>query len=721
MTTTPSTSSSYFGFEVVPFPDEVFRENPLEAGDGGHVLSVHPSRPLIMGALYKQPECDPDHLYFVPSWSHFALRIPSAGFRQSREFLRNGNVVFKKMFYSSDDYTLPPFSWTRAYIYQTFTKDGKRMTRGDEGFTGFTTIVSTQPYEKGSRSCNFYIRDTDIEAKHLAMTPDPATFQRSVTNTVSAAMGHTPSLSGAVFSVEILKVDTEMFNKGADAAMVEIEKLSPTLPDDGKCEPLGNHKEVEPSWAAVWGTHDVPSRLLHDYCRPNTTTTPFLLIAHVVVTVKGRDFRHRDSEHRYNEEMTKLLVDTMRVNNFLVVVGERPDTVLRGVRRNQFRGAKSGYGGGEAEDAVAPSTDSVWNDNKGFYIDQMVSLYGPDYMFRNACTKREGYAEDVKTKIHESPMHEPAKKSLREMLYAALYNPIAEGSRLASRYRSPKYFRTEILDQMLFWAAVYPSHLAKEDQHNERTLRPLFARWYLDWGVRIGKFFTPLGSRQHNGKFHICFLFDGHRKATIVPYEPPYHLYTHVGNNIMLRGVPFYQYTRAGTKNMHRSNNVTIYGGVHHVPPDADKEDPPSTCFRNFSAVEDTYKTKMYEVTAHISGRTAPPPSSTALQRPLVAAPIAPRSQTPAMGKTPLPPSSVCLERHREMAATPVGTSRTPMKTPMLGNSKKPPPPKRSRYMSATPLIPSAFTDDDDDDDIWGDEITVKRPPPLLGGTHTWI
>ena len=526
-------------------------------------------------------------------------------------------------------------------------------------------------------------------------------------------MTHTPSLAEATVTVEVLKVDTLSFCAGADAAMAEIEALSPSIPENGKSTPLGDSKEVEPSWACLWENDATPSRLLHDICRPDTEVTPFIFVGRVTVKVT-REFHHRDSEQRYNEEMSKLLMDTMRVDTRLLVVGERRDTVLRGVRRNQFRSAKAGYKGKEGDggkDDKPEATSLLFHQNKGFYLDQIVSLYGKDYLFRNSCTKRDGYAEEVKRRIAESQMHNVVKRSLHTMLYAALYNPIVDGGRIASRYRSPKFFKTEILDQMLYWAAIYPSHLAAPDQHNERTFRPLFARWYLEWGVRIGKFFTPLGSRQHNGKSHILFLFDGHRTSTSAPYEPPYHLYTHVGNNIMFRGVPFYQYTRAGTKNMHRSNNVTIYGGIHHVPTDAEKDDPPVTCFRTFSSLEDQYKTKMYTVTTHISGRSVPTAAAAVVtEHPVlaVAPAISGMSMTPAIGRTPLPPTTVTLETYREMAATPIGSFGIASASYKKTCGKPPPPPKRSRYMASTPTMMVT------PGDIWDDDMTPKKTPPPL-------
>lgn len=613
--TSPSDDPLY-PFRVIPFPEKVIRQNTVQAGDGGYLLSLShtPDSPLFFGALYYRPSFDPTSLYFAPWWSDFCLvslvnpEIEEA-FSESegKDLFRFRQVVLRRMFCQGfPSWRNPTYAFVRAYIHKKGSTGGDLswQTRGDEGYTGYSTIVCSRPLPpKARKRCLIFF------ARQVGGSSSPKTLQ-SLMNLAKTKT----QWSGLFQSMSIEKswsISPSDFCVAADKELERVTKSSTSI-------------DVGVEWLSLFeGSDEIPSRLLHDFARPKEEDDALQIhMIHLWVShqdgKKTKELTIGEEEH-FNALGTKFMWDLMLEDPTWIVVGERRDHLLRGMRRQTFRAIREAYcnkpkdsnlvvGEKYLPPAILKESPGVLTSMKTedlFKWQEALNVYHEDFSELSVGTRMADYSEAVSDRVMKIDMDPKARAICGYFLYDALFNAISmqmwKGEapktrkipvRKAVIFRSPIHNLTVMWDQMVTWASgIYPSHLSVSKE--EAIERPLYAQFYVLWASRTGrKLYTPLQSRQSSSKEHIVFRFPN-------DFSPRYDLYLHSGLNLMLRGVPANVFSRRGTSHKEKCNKLPIYpSSIHHIPIDCPLPPKTSDLYATYSAMVPSIKAKLYATSA---------------------------------------------------------------------------------------------------------------------------
>lgn len=622
-----TTNPSWYPFDLVPIPERLLRKSTIMAGDGGYILSMGPSSPLLLGAVYLEDV----FIHFLPWWSDYCLRAPrmieGEMFRSddSGSFLRWHQVVLRRMFSTKLSWELPPFSFVRSYIHKTSKRVGMFQTRGDEGYTGYSTIVRARPLgpSVNHRHFVYYIRCPEVSSKEKVET-----ILRTILPTILREEPYASWVESFYLSLS-LTCKSNLFRCAGLSSFDHIEEFSTCAAkenNDCKKEPsslLEEGEEIEPEWASLFSstrmcpdsaTPLIPSRLLHDFCSPSSTShsdvNVWLLTLRVNQKKRTKDMNAKEEEFM-NQLATKLLFDLMLRDSRLLVVGERRDHLLRGIRRQNFRSIRQGYSSKRGTSLPVPNLSP---DQKGDFWRLLsskprdrsfncLSVYSSSFGELASKTNMNDYTRHVQERIKDEP------PILSHTIFDALHNSLKKTvddfvPRKSVVFRTSGHSQTIPWDQMAGWAlGIYPSHLCPS--YPERTERPFYAQWYLLWASRTGKkVYSPLQSRQAASKGHILFCFEGSvvpklSNPLCEPFRPPYELYAHTGLNIMLRGVPANVFVKRGMVHKFRCNKLPIYPqAMHFVPTDTELEEETPIVYEPKVIQEDIYR---YSI--HLMGR----------------------------------------------------------------------------------------------------------------------
>lgn len=620
-----------YPFRIIPFPEKVIRQNTVQAGDGGYLLSLShtPDSPLFFGALYYRPAFDPTSLYFAPWWSDFCLvslvdpEIEEA-FRESegRDLFRFRQVVLRRMFCQGfPSWKNPPYSFVRAYIHKKSPEgdDLSWQTRGDEGYTGYSTIVCSRPLDPKARE-----RCLVFFARQVGGPSSPKTLQ----SLMDLAKQKT-EWSGLFRTMSIEKswsISSKDFCLAADK---ELESVAESSTSD-----------VGAEWLRLFeGSDYIPSRLLHDFARPKGVEEHgsdgkgveehgegmiHIHMIHLCVShqdaKKTKELTIGEEEH-FNALGTKFMWDLMIEDPTWVVVGERRDHLLRGMRRQTFRAIREAYcskpkdpnlvvGEKYLPSAIlkeSPHVLTTMKTEEMFKWQEALNVYYEDFSELSVGTRMADYSKTVSDRVMKLDMDPKTRAICAYFIYDALFNAISmkmweeDRETVSSRkipvrkaviFRSPIHNLTLMWDQMVTWASgIYPSHLCVSKE--ESVERPLYAQFYMLWASRTGrKLYTPLQSRQSSSKEHIVFRFHN-------DFSPRYDLYLHSGLNLMLRGVPANVFSRRGTSHKEKCNKLPIYpSSMHHIPIDCPLPPKKSDLHTTFSSMVPTIKAKLYATSA---------------------------------------------------------------------------------------------------------------------------
>ena len=707
--TLPSDDPLY-PFRIIPFPEKVIRQNTVQAGDGGYLLSLShtPDSPLFFGALYYRPAFDPTSLYFAPWWSDFCLvslvspEIEEA-FSESegKDLLRFRQVVLRRMFCNGfPTWQNPPYAFVRAYIHKKGDtgSDLSWQTRGDEGYTGYSTIVCSRPLPlKARKRCLVFF------ARQVGGPSSPKTLQ-SLMDLVKPKT----QWSGLFQSMSIEKswsISSRDFCIAADKELQRVTESSSSIDSIGGID-------VGVEWSSLFeGSDEIPSRLLHDFSRPKGPEEKDehesdgkgdikIHMIHLWVShqdgKKTKELTIGEEEH-FNALGTKFMWDLMLEDPTWIVVGERRDHLLRGMRRQTFRAIREAYcnkpkdpnlvvGDKYLPPAILKESPGVLTTMKTedlFKWQEALNVYHEDFSELAVGTRMADYSEAVSDRVMKIDLDPKARAICGYFLYDALFNAISmkmwEGDRTTPQtrkipvrkaviFRSPIHNLTVMWDQMVTWASgIYPSHLSVSKE--EAIERPLYAQFYVHWASRTGrKLYTPLQSRQSSSKEHIVFRFPN-------DFSPRYDLYLHSGLNLMLRGVPANVFSRRGTSHKEKCNKLPVYpSSIHHIPIDCPLPPKTSDLHATYSAMVPSIKAKLYATSATLLTGKGLTHTTPTYEGKVEKAPVVLDSSLIRVCATPIEP---CYEKpkeptHQKLKRVKHGSDRREMKalpaqTPIQG------------------------------------------------------